>query len=61
MDLTVDKALQVQNKGQEGIGIKLDRALLRQLQNATGFISAIINMQLMQNLSEFLGITIETH
>jgi hypothetical protein len=55
IDLTSDKALTVQNNGQ-GINFHLDPAQLAQLQNAPGFVPAIINIQPLESLSAFLGI-----
>jgi hypothetical protein len=42
--------------GNEGIRFHLTPAMLKQLQNAPGFVPVIINIQPMTNLREFLGI-----
>ena len=41
----------------QGIGFYIDRAQLAQLQNIDGFVSADLNITLLGDLSEFLGIT----
>jgi len=48
--------LQTQNAGSE-IKFNLDPALMAQLQNAPGFVPLIINIQPMDNLKEFLGMS----
>ncbi len=55
IDLTSDKALSVQNKG-EGIKFHLDPAQLEELQNAPGFVPVIINIQPMTNIRLWLGL-----
>ena len=40
----------------EGIKFHLDPAVLRQLQNATGFVPVIINIRPMTDLRQFLGL-----
>ena len=47
--------LQTQN-AVEGIKFHMDPAMLAQLQNASGFVPVIINIQPLKNLSAFLGI-----
>ena len=47
--------LQTQNAG-GGIKFHLDPVLLRQLQNAPGFVPVIINIQPMVDLGQFLGV-----
>ncbi|MBF0490615.1 MAG: hypothetical protein HQL15_08395, partial [Candidatus Omnitrophica bacterium] len=59
IDLTSDKALQVQMSG-EGIQFHLDKAQLAQFQNAPGFVPVIVDIQPLTNLKGFLGIPIET-
>jgi hypothetical protein len=48
--------LQTQNTG-EGIKFHLDPAMLKQLQNAQGFVPMIISIQPMINLREFLVVS----
>ncbi len=56
IDLTpANLNLQTQNPGKE-IKFYLDPAMLKQLQNAPGFVPIIINIQPMTNLALFLGI-----
>jgi len=56
IDLTpANMHLQTQNAG-EGIKFHVDPAMLKQLQNAPGFVPVIINIQPMTNLRQFLGI-----
>jgi hypothetical protein len=56
IDFTANKTpLEIQNAG-EGIEFHLDPAMLRQLQNAPGFVPVIISIQPLNNLREFLGI-----
>ena len=53
IDLTAaNMNLQTRNAG-EGIQFHLDPALLKQLQNAPGFVPVIINIQPLKNLQEF--------
>jgi hypothetical protein len=40
----------------EGIRFHLDPAMLVQLQNASGFVPVIINIQPLKSLSGFLGL-----
>jgi len=47
--------LQTQNNGAE-IKFHMDPALLQQLQNASGFVPEIINIQPLNNLQQFLGL-----
>ena len=47
--------IQIQNGG-GGIKFHLDAAMLKQLQNASGFVPVIINIQPMKDLSRFLGL-----
>jgi hypothetical protein len=58
IDLTpANMNLQTQNAGAgEGIKFHLDPALMKQLQNAAGFVPVIINIQPMQDLRRFLGV-----
>ena len=56
IDLTSDKALSIQNNGQ-GIKFHIDPAMLKQLQKAPGFVPVIINIQPMNDLRKFLGIS----
>ena len=42
--------------GAVGIKFHLDPAMLRQLQNAPGFVPVIINIQPMNDLGKFLGV-----
>ena len=53
IDLTSDKALSVQNNGQ-GIKFHIDSAQRAQLQDASGFVPVIINIQPMTDLRQFL-------
>ena len=56
IDFNADKInLQIQNAG-EGIKFHIDPAMLKQLQNAPGFVPVIINIQPLKSLPEFLGI-----
>jgi predicted house-cleaning noncanonical NTP pyrophosphatase (MazG superfamily) len=56
IDFNTDKMnLQIQYSGGE-IKFHLDPAMLQQLQNATGFVPVIINIQPMTNLRQFLGL-----
>ncbi|MBF0593549.1 MAG: hypothetical protein HQL22_01130 [Candidatus Omnitrophica bacterium] len=55
IDLTADRApLEVRNSG-EGINLKVDAAMLEQMQNAPGFIPVIMNVLPMTDLKVFLG------
>lgn len=54
IDLTSDKAFQVQKNSQGNITFNLDPAMLQQLQNAPGFVPIIINIQSVPNLKEFI-------
>ena len=57
IDLTpANMNLQTQNNG-GSIQFHLDSAQLQQLQNASGFVPVIINIQPMTNLRVFLGLT----
>ena len=56
IDLSSDKALQVKSDGQGGIQFKIDGARLAALQKAPGFVPVIINIQLLNDLQNFLGI-----
>jgi hypothetical protein len=56
IDLTSTKALFIENNGQ-GIKFHIDPAMLKQLQNAPGFVPVIINIQPMTDLRKFLGIS----
>jgi len=47
--------LEIQNAG-EGIKFHLDLAMLRELQNAPGFVPVIISIQPMRNIRAFLGL-----
>ncbi len=58
IDLTSDKALQVQDSG-EAIKFNIDPAMLQQLRNAPGFVPVIINIQPMTDLRVFLGLNSE--
>jgi hypothetical protein len=56
IDLTpANMNLQTQNNG-GAIKFHLDPAILQQLQNASGFVPVIINIQPMNNLKMFLGL-----
>mgnify|MGYP003394192322 CR=1 FL=1 len=55
IDLSSDKSLIVQNNGQ-GIKFHLDPAQLEALQNATGFVPVIINIQPMKDVRTWLGL-----
>jgi len=56
IDLTLDNLhLQIKNSNGE-IKLHIDPAMLRQLQNALGFIPVIISIQPMTNLKQFLGV-----
>jgi len=56
IDLTPSNMhVQTQNAG-EGIRFHLDGAMVKQLQNAPGFIPVIINMEPMSDLRRFLGL-----
>jgi hypothetical protein len=48
--------LQTRNSG-EGIKFLLNPALLKQLQNAPGFVPVIINIQPLKSVSDFLGVS----
>ena len=57
IDFNSDKMnLQTRNEGGE-IKFKMDPAMLQQLKNAPGFTPVIINIQPLENLPEFLGIS----
>ncbi|MBF0490100.1 MAG: hypothetical protein HQL15_05705, partial [Candidatus Omnitrophica bacterium] len=53
IDLTSDKAMQVQSSG-EGIQFHIDSAQLAQLQNASGFSPIIVSMQRITDIKGFL-------
>ena len=56
IDLTATKVnLQTQNSGGE-IHFHINPAMLKQLQNAPGFVPVIINVQPCKSLQEFLGV-----
>ena len=56
VDLTpANMNLQTQNLG-GSIKFHIDPAMLKQLQNALGFVPVIVNIQPMTNLREFLGL-----
>ena len=56
IDLTpANMHLQIQNAS-KGIKFQVDPAMLRQLQNAPGFVPVIINIQPLKSLPEFLGL-----
>ena len=56
IDLTLaNKVIQTQNAG-ESIKFHLDPAMLKQFQNAPGFVPVIISIQPMRDLKLFLGI-----
>ena len=58
IDLTpANMNLQAQNSSGE-IKFHLDPAMLKQLQNAQGFVPMIISIQLMVNLRQFLGMPV---
>jgi len=60
IDFNSDKMnLQLQNAGKE-IKFHIDPAMLKQLQNAPGFVPVIINIQPMTHLRVFLGLNNET-
>ena len=52
---TANNVLQAQNNG-GAIKFHIDPAMLKQLQNAPGFVPVIINIQPLNNLQQFLGI-----
>jgi len=55
IDLTpANMHLQTQNAG-EGIKFHMDSAMLKQLQNAPGFVPVIINIKPITDLRQFLG------
>ena len=54
IDLTSDKALLVQNNGQ-GIKFHMDTSQLSELQDASGFVPVIINIQPMPDIRSFLS------
>jgi len=57
IDFTAGKTpLEIQNGVEGGIKFHMDPAMLRQLQNAPGFVPVIINIQPLTNLRRFLGI-----
>jgi len=60
MNLEVKKeiASSLKNAPRNDTGIKfhLDPAQLQQLQNSTGFVPVIINVQPLKSLTEFLGL-----
>ena len=56
IDLSSENELLVQNNGQS-IKFHIDPAQLQELQNSLGFVPVIINIQPMNNVREFLGIT----
>ena len=57
IDFNTDKMnLQVQNSGGE-IKFTIDPAMLEQLQNAPGFVPVIINIQPMNDIRDFLGLS----
>ena len=58
IDLTSDKALLVKNDVGEGIKFHLDPAVIAQLQNTPGFVPVIINIEPLDDLRLFLGITL---
>ena len=41
----------------KGIQFHIDHAMLQQLQNASGFVPVIINIQPMTDLRQFLGVS----
>ena len=55
IDLTSNKFLQTNNSG-GSIKFHLDPGMLQQLQNASGFVPVIINIQPMTDLRGFLGL-----
>ena len=58
IDFSTDKMhVQIKADGNDaGIKFHLDPAMLRQLQNAPGFVPVIINIQPLKNISVFLGL-----
>ena len=57
VDFTANKTpLEIQNAG-EGIKFNIDPAMLKQLQDAPGFMPVIISIQPLKSLPEFLGLT----
>jgi hypothetical protein len=57
IDLTpANMNLQTKNAGSE-IKFHMDPTVLKQLQNAPGFVPVIINIQPLKSLQEFLGLT----
>ena len=59
IDLTpVNMNLETQNLG-GAIRFHIDPVMLRQLQNAPGFVPVIINIQPMTNLRQFLGLNVQ--
>ena len=57
IDLSSAHNLLISQKAGEGIKFHLDYAMLKQLQNASGFVPVIISIQPMVNLRKFLGVT----
>jgi len=56
IDFTANRTpLEIRNSG-EGIKFHFDPAMLKQLQNAPGFVPVIIKIQPMKNLRLFLGV-----
>jgi phosphoenolpyruvate synthase/pyruvate phosphate dikinase len=57
IDLTsANMHLQIKKETSDGIKFYLDPAMLTQLQNVMGFVPVIINIQLMTDLRQFLGL-----
>ena len=58
IDFTANKTpLEIQNGG-EGIKFHLDPDMLKQLQNAPGFVPVIISVEPLKDLPGFLGISV---
>ncbi len=56
IDLTLDQmSLKTENAG-ESIQFRIDPAMLRQLQNALGFMPVIVSIRPMDDLPQFLGL-----
>jgi len=55
IDLTSDKALAIQNNG-EAIKLHIDPAMLKELENAPGFVPVIIGIEPLGDLKSFLGV-----
>ncbi|MBF0571124.1 MAG: hypothetical protein HQL12_04565 [Candidatus Omnitrophica bacterium] len=59
IDLTRDKMNLQVHKERDGIGFSFDPVMLQQLQNVSGFVPVIINIQPMTDLRQFLGLSVQ--